>query len=150
MEDKNILEAVEAVDTEETAESTEYQEEKKYTDSEVDEIVKRRLGRERARVEKMQARQHQESELERRERELDIRERKADAREELQSKGLPKSLCNLLDYSSEDSYKASMAAADSLVQEIVTALELKRARGTTPKAYRSGNADPVRDAFNKK
>lgn len=145
---KNIVEEVDAVSTEETTGIPEPQAEKKYTDADVDAIVSKKLGRERARVAKMQERQQHESALDRREHELDIRERKADARDVLQSRGLPKSLCELLDYSSDESYKASLAAADALVQEIRETVARERARGTVPKSYKSvDSSDPVRDAF---
>lgn len=144
----NIDKAV-AVDAEETTERTKSQnrQELKYTDDDVDRIVSKRLARERERAEKLQEQQHQETEFEKRERELSIRERKADARDVLSQQGLPKSLCDLLDYSTEESYKASLKAATEVVEEIKQQFEIQRATGRTPKIYSNEKPSGVRNAF---
>lgn len=148
---QGVVENADGVDTSSTElQNAKPQDEKKYTDADLDRIIAQKLGRQRAKYEREQAEQDRITAIDDREKALCIRERKADARDELQSKGLPRSLCELIDYSSDETYKASMAAAADLVQEIEEAIEKRRATGCTPKSYKS-YSDPdacVRSAFN--
>ena len=132
---------------EETAGQAEGQE-KKYTDADIDRIIKKRLAREREKLSRQEQKEQQESELEQRERDLARRELKADARDVLTQEGLPMSIAALLNYNSQEEYEASMKAARIVVGDLQKALDTRRATGRTPKSF-AGNEgrDPVRDAF---
>lgn len=146
MTDKTIDNTVD-VGVEETTEDANSQE-KKYTDADLDRIIGKRLAREREKVAKAQEEEKRVSDLDIREKELEKRELKADARDALSEKGLPKSLADLLDYGSKESYEASLARAEEIVQELHDLWEIKRATGRTPKAYGNSNGiDPIGEAF---
>ena len=132
--------------------------EKKYTDEDMNRIVSRRLERERRKMAKAAPDQQRENELDERERnilareqELTKRELKASAYGDLAAAGLPFGAVDLLDYSSEDGYKASFEKLQRIIEDQREAWERERARGTVPKAYRTQEApDPVADAFKPK
>lgn len=156
---EEMMENVGAAATEETAgtqgnsesaESHETAQEKKYTDADVDRIVKKKIANERKRMQKLFNEEQQESDLDRRERELTKRELKADARDSISEKGLPECVANILNYNSKEEYESSFNTVLDVVAEIRKSLELERATGRTPRLYSTGQADPgkaVRDAF---
>lgn len=147
MDEKNVK-RVEAAATAETAGSAESQEEKKYTDADVDRIIASKLAREREKFSKQQEAEQQESDFERRERELTIRELKADARDALEAKGLPTCLSKVLKYDSKEAYEESMAAIEEVAGEMERHFEIKRATGVTPKAMPQNNSgNSIRNAF---
>lgn len=156
---EEMMENVGAAATEETAgtqgnsESVEFHEtaqEKKYTDADVDRIVKKKIANERKRMQKMFNEEQQESELDRRERELTKRELKADARDAILKNGLPACVADILNYNSKEEYESSLNTAMNVIAEIRKSVELERATGRTPRAYSNMSTNPgkaVRDAF---
>lgn len=124
--------------------------EKKYTDADVDRIVKKKIANERKRMQKLFNEEQQESDLDRRERELTKRELKADARDAISESGLPPCVADILNYNSKEEYESSLSTVFDVVAEIRKAVELERATGRTPRAYLSRSDDPekaVKDAF---
>ena len=124
--------------------------EKKYTDADVDRIVKKKIANERKRMQKLFNEEQQESDLDRRERELTKRELKADARDAISENGLPPCVADILNYNSKEEYESSFNTVLDVVAEIRKSLELERATGRTPRLYYTGQDDPgkaVRDAF---
>lgn len=124
--------------------------EKKYTDADVDRIVKKKIANERKRMQKLFNEEQQESDLDRRERELTKRELKADARDAISENGLPPCVADILNYNSKEEYESSFNTVLDVVAEIRKSLELERAAGRTPRLYYTGQDDPgkaVRDAF---
>ena len=142
-----VIEDVEAANTEDQA-GAEDQEEKKYTDADVDRIIKKKLAREREKLAKQQLKEQKESELDIRERELEIRERKADARDETRELGLPDCVADILCFDSDEGYKKSLKAVQNFTNELHKAWEEKRATGRTPKAYTNNQTrDYIAEAF---
>lgn len=125
--------------------------EKKYTDADVDRIVKKKIANERKRMQKLFEEGQQESDLDRREKELTKRELRADARDAIQENGLPACVADLLNYNSKEEYESSLNTAMNVVAEIRKAVDLEKATGRVPRSYSSDQrADPkeaVRDAF---
>ena len=117
--------------------------EKKYTDADVDRIVSKRLARERAKNE--QGGNDAAADLERREHEITIKERRLNAREELE--GLPKSLVDLVNCESEESYKSSIAAIKAAYKDVEADFQKKKAAGRTPKIMTGTAPDRTADAF---
>lgn len=121
---------------------------KTFTQDEVNQIVERRIARERAKLHDEHERQARISDLDAREQKLIIRERKADAAAELASKGLPSSFLDLLNYDSDDSYQESLLAAERAYDDMYQAIIKIKATGTTPKNYGEGqHADNIAKAF---
>lgn len=135
MEEMNMVENVEAAATEETAEAQGEQQapEKKYSDADVDRIVARKIAAERKRMSKLFQGEQQESELEKRERAVLLRELKADAKDALIDQGLPQSLAGLLNYTSEDNLKKSMAEVSEIFRAAVQQGVKDKLRGETPR-----------------
>lgn len=111
------------------------QEERTFTQAEVDEIVNRRLARERRRQERTN-----DTDIDEREKALTVRELKCMAREKLFDAGMPASLADVLSYSDEKSLESAIDAIKSL-------------NPSTPKAWgqRMGHVksggDPIRKAM---
>lgn len=109
---------------------------KSYSQEDVDEIVKKRLARERKKLSSMLTEEEQTSELVERERNILKRELMADAKLTLIDHGLPGSLAEILNYDSkedhEENLKKVMDIFDAAVEEGVK----MRVRGVTPKASR--------------
>lgn len=147
-ETQNMAAAADQAGTEKQLEQTE-QEEKKYTDSDVDRIVSKKLKREREKVKKMLTEGEQLNEIEIRERNVLKREMMADAREQLVSEGLPDGLAALLNYENEEAFKESYELAKNVFNEAVKAYLIEKARGTTPKVYGGHNGvnDSIAAAF---
>lgn len=154
MSDVNeTIENEQTSETVDTAAATEEQagepegQEKKYTDSDVDRIVKKKLAREREKFSKQRERAQREDELEQREKALEKRELKADARDLLTEEGLPRSLAELLSYGSKEEYETSLEAARKAVKDLREAWEKERATGRTPRRYGENKGDPVKAVF---
>ena len=147
-----VIEEVEAAATEERAgEETigRYDSVKKYTDSDVDKIVARKIKRERDRLKKLFNEEQEVSELEQRENNVRLRELKADAREALAERGLPGILANVLDYSDEESLKKSM---DEVSEAFFAAVEHEvktRISGSVPRKSYGGAGSAAGNAIAK-
>lgn len=87
----------------------EKQEPRMYTQEEVENIVRKRLNRERMRNERETV-EHDAD----REKALDARELKITAREKLQEAGMPLNLADVLRYEDEDSLEAAISAVKDL------------------------------------
>ena len=121
--------------------------EKKYSDADLDRIIKRRLNQERRRVEKALMNDPRERDLAERERAVQTRELKASARELLRKDGLPDTVAELLDYDSgPDGFNASYDAVGRSFSEAVGMGVKNALRGSTPKTG-STYHDPIADIF---
>lgn len=83
--------------------ATEQQQEKTFTQEQVNAIVSKRLAEDRA---------SRASEFDKREKELNQREMQIRAKELLSERGLPKNLADVLRYSDEESLKAAIDVID--------------------------------------
>ena len=109
------------------------EQEKKYTDSDVDKIVAKKIMRERERMQKLFTGEQQLSDIEKRERDVQRRELKADAKDMLIECGLPCSLAEILNYESREEMEKSLDIVEKCVKAAVQS-EIKKAfRGETPK-----------------
>lgn len=109
------------------------EQEKKYTDSDVDKIVAKKIMRERERMQKLFTGEQQLSDIEKRERDVQRREFKADAKDMLIECGLPCSLAEILNYESREEMEKSLDIVEKCVKAAVQS-EIKKAfRGETPK-----------------
>lgn len=126
----------------------ESQQEKKYTDAEVDRIIARKIAAERKRMSKLFNEEQAENELEIRERNVLRRELMADAKDTLVDQGLPSSLANLMDYSDKDSFDKSFKEVTEIFRTAV-AREVKNSlRGNAPRVGTPlGEDTNLREAF---
>ena len=131
----------------------------KYSDEDVDNIIARKL----ARLKKQQQNNSggadpaggapgsdPEQALAERERTLAERERRFEARSNLAEIGIPESGLELLNYSSDESFKASREALDAFVNDLLDHEAKRRATGRAPKDYgcnNQGKPDGTRKAF---
>ena len=139
-------EEVEAVTTDKQTESAEQSEEedpkkvKKYSDEDVDRIVKRRLAQQHKKFEKIL--NPVETELDRREREVTIRE------ERLVDEGLPVELLDLMDLSNKDGFEESCKKVTEIFKKFKEDQKIAFAKqyfkGQTPK-YIGKTYDPNKD-----
>lgn len=106
------VESVGAASTEEQA-GDQVDPYKKYTDSDVDRIVAKKIAAERSRAAKQQ-----NEELEQREREVLRRELVIEARERLADKHLPSSLVDLLNYESKEEFEESYNKVTGVFMEV--------------------------------
>lgn len=129
----------------------EEQQPKTFTQEEVDEIVKKRLARERR---KTGAEDGEETAPDRktgagdaketapdREKELDARELRIMAREKLQEAGMPMSLADVLRYSDEKSLEKAMEAVGNLRKEAPKGWGERMGKNLVP------SKDPIREAM---
>ena len=119
----------------------------RYSDNDVDRIVKKKLDRQRKQLMEEQAAGEQVSELDQREQAIAIRERKADAREALAEAGIPKEFAELMRFGSEEEYNASLDAVKGIMDKVREQIARERATGRTPKATHSSPPDNTREAF---
>lgn len=161
MEDKNYnVDETSAASTEGAAgaqgegESEEAQEpEKKYTDADVDRIIKKKIAIERKRMQKMLDEEQQESEIEIRERNVLKRELMADAKDALVDMGLPSTLSSLMDYSNQEAYEKSFEAVTSVFNEaVMQGVKMRLAgrppiRGTGSSSKEISREKALHDAF---
>ena len=118
--------------TEKQSDQVEVQE-KKYTDADVDRIVSKKISRERDRLQKLFKEEQQVSDLDERERNVSIREMKADAREELERRGLPLRLADMLNFSDRETMEKGLDSLEQSFREAV-AFGIKDAiRGEVPR-----------------
>ena len=149
------IEEVGAAATEETAgaevqpEEPEQQDQpKKYTDTDVDRIVARKIAAERKRMTKLFNEEQQETEIQTRERNVLKRELRADAKEELIADGLPASLADLLNYGSKDDYDRSYEDVTRTFREAMHQEYVRQFSGPAPKANMGNTTDTtIRNAF---
>ena len=99
-------------ENEEMLNSQEEQKEHSYSQQEVDEIVRKRLARERRKYE----REFTGNETDR-EKSLDARELKITAREKLVDAGMPSSLADILKYEDEETLEKAIAAVANYKKE---------------------------------
>ena len=97
---------------EETLDGQEEQEERTYSQQEVDDIIRKRLARERRKYE----REFTGSETDR-EKALNARELKITAREKLVDAGMPSSLADVLKYEDEETLEEAIAAVANYKKE---------------------------------
>lgn len=144
-------EEVEAVTTEQQTEGAEQSEEdpkkvKKYSDEDVDRIVKRRLAQQHKKFEKIL--NPVETELDRREREVTIRECRAEGKERLVDEGLPVELLDLMDLSNKDGFEESCKKVTEIFKKFKEDQKIAFAKqyfkGQTPK-YIGKTYDPNKD-----
>ena len=119
----------------------------KYSDNDVDRIVKKKLDRQRKQFEQERAEGSQVSELDQREQALSVRERKADARDALAEEGIPREFAELMRFGSDEEYSASLDAVRTVMRKVREQIERERATGRTPKATHTGTPDRLADAF---
>lgn len=130
--DGGVVATEEVKATEEQSDQAEVQE-KKYTDADVDRIVSKKISRERDRLQKLFKEEQQVSDLDERERNVSIREMKADAREELERRGLPLRLADMLNFSDRETMEKGLDSLEQSFREAV-AFGIKDAiRGEVPK-----------------
>ena len=126
------------------------QEVKTFTQEEVNDIVEKRLNRERKKFSSvLNGQDPREAELEERERALTRKELRADARDLLNSKELPQEALELLDYTDKESCEESIEALASVVNAAVIAKTSKLLRGGPPmkKAPQEEPGADLRGAF---
>lgn len=126
---------VQTQDSREGGGADQAQDAKTFTQAEVDEIVSKRLARERRRAE-------QDSPQDSREKDLEARELKVMAKEKLIEKGLPVSLADVLRYSDEKTLETAVETIRTLNQEAPKAWGARLSSGP-----RRTGRDPVKEAM---
>ena len=130
----------------------EHQEEQKslrtFTEEEVNDIVRKRLNREREKLTKAFEEGTRESDLDERERNILKRELKADTLEKLAENNMPPGLAELVNYDSAEDCEKSLATVTKAFNAAVNQAVKAKARQSTPReAPYYGNPDPVAGAF---
>ncbi len=140
--------------TGEQVNADQHEEERRFTQEEVNDIVQKRLAKERERLSKVFQEEKQLSELEERERNILKRELRADAIEELSKRNLSTRLADLLDYSSQEEMQKSMDEVTAIFQSALSDKIRPMARQSTPYEGSGGSGINVtvdaamRKAFN--
>lgn len=155
--DTNINEEVETVDTEEMAGAQDQEHEEvedprkqlKYSDDDVDNIVKRRLAKERKRLAKQHEQDTAVNELDERERAITLRELKADAKDRLIEDDMPTSLAELLNYEDKQSFNKSYEDVTKIFAEAVR-VQVAKKLSHTPRRGEAFKSDPLKQAFARK
>lgn len=106
---------------------------KTFTQEEVDNMIQKRVSRERSTWEK------RESQFKAREQELNEREFKFNTREILMERSLPVELADVLNYTNNEDLNSTIDHIEGIFKRAVEAEVTKRFRGTTPKR---GNVTP--------
>lgn len=143
------------LDQEEKKESVEAErEEKLFTQEQVDEILKSRLAREKARTNKLIYGDAFSAELLEREKIIELREMKADAKESLSDLNIPNEFIELVNFSNRKSMEKSLQVIEninhtfeSIINERVTKEIEKRIAGRTPKTSTTSSIDNTAKAF---
>lgn len=120
-----------------------------FTEEEVNDIVRKRLNREREKLTKAFEEGTRESDLDERERNILKRELKADTLEKLAESGMPAGLADLVNYDSAEECEKSLATVVKVFNTAVNQSVRSKARQTTPRdggGY-TGRADPLAGAF---
>lgn len=153
-------------------EQVEQEQELKYTDKQVNDIIAKRLAKEqdkwkseyeKAKTEaeklaQMNAQEKAKYEIEKREQELAQRESQiqqreltAQAKDELTSKGLPIELADILDYTDAESVKESMTSVETVFQQAIEKQVNEKLRGrSVPKTAQSAESETAFAKINKK
>ena len=158
MEDNKNIENIETIEDNETAaeqageknedpKGEEGKEEKTFTQDEVNEIVQKRLAKQKESLMKNLENAQQISDIEEREKNLRVRELKADTIEKLAAAGLPADLSKLINYESKEACEESFkTVCETFNSSLGTALKIN-ARQETPKDGDPGHGDPIKSAF---
>lgn len=130
------------------------QDEKTFTQAEVNEIIRRRLAKEREKFTSLMDGEGEKTLIER-EKAVLRRELRADALEKLKESGIPARLADLLDYSDEDSYKISYdrvcGIVNPLIKEAAANARAEMIKGRTPHmGSNTPQGDSIREAFRPK
>lgn len=125
-------------------------EEKTFTTEEVNEIVQRRLAREREKLSKAFQEGTKESDLDERERKILKRELRADVVESLAENHMPAGLADLVNYDSKEDCEKSLGMISAVFNQAVNEAVKGKARQTTPIEGRTCyiKGDPLARAFN--
>ena len=133
----NSVDGAGAASTGEQAGSREDQE-KKYTDADVDRIVAKKIAAERSKAAKQQ-----NEELEQRERNVARRELSLKASERLSESGFPKELSELMNFSNEEAFEESYEKVTKVFRDTSKPI----LSGRNPANPDVDSFDPVREAF---
>ena len=121
-----------------------------FTEEEVNDIVRKRLNREREKLTKAFEEGTRESDLDERERNILKRELKADTLEKLAESGMPAGLADLVNYDSKEECEKSLATVVKVFNTAVNQVVKSKARQSTPRDalyYGGGKPDPLARAF---
>lgn len=131
-------------------ESRQGKDEKTFTTEEVNEIVQRRLAREREKLSKAFQEGTKESDLEERERRILKRELRADVLETLAENRMPAGLADLVNYDSKEDCEKSLKVVSTVFNQAVNEAVRGKARQSTPieSATHYAKGDPLAKAFN--
>lgn len=131
-------------------ESRQGKDEKTFTTEEVNEIVQRRLAREREKLSKAFQEGTKESDLEERERKILRRELRADVLETLAENRMPAGLADLVNYDSKEDCEKSLKVVSAVFNQAVNEAVRGKARQSTPieSATHYMKGDPLAKAFN--
>lgn len=128
--------------------------EKSYSEDEVNEIVQRRLARERKKFNKLLDSDEFDKELIEREKKVTLRELRADAKEALSELDMPIDFIDLIDFTNKESMDRSIKVIEKIKNEYISPMidneVKKRFKGRTPKNSNVTNIsslDPVKKAF---
>lgn len=127
--------------------------EKSYSEDEVNEIVQRRLARERKKFNKILDSDEFDKELIKREKAISLREMKADAKEFLSENNIPPVFIDLVNFDDrqkmEDSLKVIENIKNKYIEPWISEEVSKRFSGKTPKISVCNNfkSDPLEQAF---
>ena len=120
-----------------------------FTEEEVNDIVRKRLNREREKLTKAFEEGTRESDLDERERKILKRELRADTLEKLAENGMPAGLADLVNYDSAEECEKSLATVSAVFNQAVNEAVRGKARQSTPRdggGY-TGRPDPLAGAF---
>lgn len=123
---------------------------KTFTEEEVNDIVRKRLAREREKLNKAFQEGTRESELDERERKILKRELRADTLEKLAENNLPPSLADLVNYDSAEDCEKSLTTVTKAFNAAVNQAVKGKARQSTPRDGGGpyyGRPDPIAGAF---
>lgn len=128
------------------------QPELKYSDADVDKIIKRRLAKERAKYARLIDEQGFSDELIEREKAVTEKELRLDARERMADAGIPASFAGLLNYSDRDKFEESFKTLSEAYNSTKRAYELKSISRPAPTRGAgapggSDESDKLRAAF---
>ena len=127
--------------------------EKTFTQDEVNEIISKRLAKQKESLLRSIQDGQRTDELDERERKITERELKADAAVKLSEAGLPHSIASLLKYDSKESYEESYKEVTEVFRAVIGEDRKTRARQSPPiegTGGSRGGSDPIRSAFNGK
>lgn len=127
--------------------------EKTFTQDEVNEIISKRLAKQKESLLRSIQDGNRTDELDERERKITERELKADAAVKLSEAGLPHSIASLLKYDSKESYEESYKEVTEVFRAVIGEDRKTRARQSPPiegTGGSRGGSDPIRSAFNGK